>query len=67
MSSSSVLKIKAGLSANGSFKMAELAGTPNRRAYWNAKGYKRRNTKGKRPFSGRLYPRRDNRFEQRSD
>ena len=66
MSSSSVLKIKTGISANGSFRMAELAGTPNKRAYWNAKGYKRRSTKGRRPFSGKVYPRRNNRVEKRS-
>ena len=66
MSSSSVLKIKTGISANGSFRMAELAGTPNKRAYWNAKGYKRRSTKGRRPFSGKVYPRRNNRIEKRS-
>ena len=66
MSSSSVLKLKQGIAANGSLRMAELAGTPNRRAYWNAKGYKRRSTKGRRPFSGKVYPRRNNRIEKRS-
>jgi len=66
MSSSSVLKLKNGVAANGSLRLAELAGTPNRRAYWNAKGYKRRSTKGRRPFSGKVYPRRNNRIEKRS-
>ena len=66
MSSSSVLKIKTGISANGSFRMAELAGTPNKRAYWNAKGFKRRTTQGRRPFSGKVYPRRNIRNETRS-
>ena len=43
--------------ANGGYTFAELAGTPNFFAFWNARGYSREQTMDKRPTSGVMYPR----------
>ena len=43
--------------ANGAYTFAELAGTPNFFAFWNARGYSREQTMDKRPTSGVMYPR----------
>ena len=54
----SLLRIrKNSNSANGSYTFAELAGTPNFFAFWNARGYSREQTMDKRPTSGVMYPR----------
>jgi len=42
---------------NGAWNLGELAGTPPNRAFWNAKGFNRSQTLGKRPLTGTLYPR----------
>ena len=55
---SSLLRIpKTGNRANGLYTFAELAGTPNFLAFWNARGYSREQTMDKRPTSGVMYPR----------
>tara|TARA_B100001250_G_scaffold335992_1_gene302362 strand:+ start:264 stop:2222 length:1959 start_codon:yes stop_codon:yes gene_type:complete len=54
------LKIKSGTGGtppNGGWRYGDHAGTPNRQAYWNAQGYNREHTHGKRPMTGVLYPR----------
>ena len=54
----SLLRIPKGSNrANGSYTFAELAGTPNFFAFWNARGYSREQTMDKRPTSGVMYPR----------
>ena len=55
-----LVEIKDGISANGALKFAELAGTPSKRGFWNAKGYNRSQTLGKRTSTstnGVKYPR----------
>ena len=55
---SSLLRIpKTANRANGLYTFAELAGTPNFFAFWNARGYSREQTMDKRPTSGVMYPR----------
>ena len=55
---SSLLRIpKTSGYANGGYTFAELAGTPNFFAFWNARGYSREQTMDKRPTSGVMYPR----------
>ena len=55
---SSLLRIpKTGNRANGLYTFAELAGTPNFFAFWNARAYSREQTMDKRPTSGVMYPR----------
>ena len=59
-SDSPCLKIKSGTGGtapNGGWRYGDHAGTPNRQAYWNAQGYNREHTYGKRPASGVMYPR----------
>ena len=54
------LKIKSGTGGtppNGGWRYGDHVGTPNRQAYWNAQGYNREHTHGKRPMTGVLYPR----------
>ena len=54
----SLLRIsKTGYQGNGSYQFAELAGTPNFFAFWNARAYSREQTMDKRPTSGVMYPR----------
>ena len=54
----SLLRIsKSGYQGNGSIQFAELAGTPNFFAFWNARAYSREQTMDKRPTSGVMYPR----------
>jgi len=60
MSDSPCLKIKSGTGGtppNGGWRYGDHVGTPNRQAYWNAQGYNREHTHGKRPTSGVMYPR----------
>ena len=40
-----------------SIQFAELAGTPNFFAFWNARAYSREQTMHKRPTTGVMYPR----------
>ena len=55
---SSLLRIpKSGANGNGSFQFAELAGTPNFFAFWNARAYSREQTMDKRPTTGVMFPR----------
>ena len=42
---------------NGGFRIAELAGTTTKRAFLDAQSFPRSQTEGKRPSSGRAYPR----------
>ena len=59
-SDSPCLKIKSGTGGtapNAGWRYGDHAGTPNRQAYWNAQGYNREHTYGKRPASGVMYPR----------
>ena len=42
---------------NGAWNFGELAGTTTNRVFWNAKGFNRSQTLGKRPLTGTLYPR----------
>ena len=54
----SLLRVrKTANQGNGNFQFAELAGTPNFFAFWNARAYSREQTKDKRPTSGVMYPR----------
>ena len=53
-------EIKNGISTNGGFQFAELAGTTTKRAFFNAKGFNRRHTRGRRPRAGVMYPRPNN-------
>ena len=55
---SSLLRVKkTGYQGNGLYQFAELAGTPNFFAFWNARAYSREQTMDKRPTSGVMYPR----------
>lgn len=45
-------------SGNGGFRFTELAGTTKKRVFLNAQSFDRINTYGKRPISGKVYPRR---------
>ena len=55
---SSLLRIrKNAQQGNGSIQFAELAGTPNFFAFWNARAYSREQTMHKRPTTGVMYPR----------
>lgn len=55
---SSVNTIQDGVgSPNGSFTLADLAGTTSKRAFLNAKSFSRTYTYGKRPSTGKVYPR----------
>lgn len=44
-------------SGNGGYTLAELAGTTNKRVFWNAQSFNRDMTDGRRPASGGVYPR----------
>lgn len=44
-------------SPNGGFRFSELAGTTTKRCFINAQSFDRIQTFGKRPISGRVYPR----------
>tara|TARA_B100000427_G_scaffold322235_1_gene323943 strand:+ start:473 stop:2359 length:1887 start_codon:yes stop_codon:yes gene_type:complete len=55
---SSLLRVrKTANQANGSFRFAELAGTPNFFAFWNARAQSREQTMHKRPTTGVMFPR----------
>ena len=55
---SSLLRVgKSANQGNGAIQFAELAGTPNFFAFWNARAYSREHTMDKRPTSGVMYPR----------
>ena len=55
---SSLLRVgKSANQGNGAIQFAELAGTPNFFAFWNARAYSREQTMDKRPTSGVMYPR----------
>ena len=55
---SSLLRVrKSSKQGNGAVQFAELAGTPNFFAFWNARAYSREHTMDKRPTSGVMYPR----------
>ena len=54
----SLLRVgKSANQGNGAIQFAELAGTPNFFAFWNARAYSREHTMDKRPTSGVMYPR----------
>ena len=54
----SLLRVgKSANQGNGGIQFAELAGTPNFFAFWNARAYSREQTMDKRPTSGVMYPR----------
>ena len=54
----SLLRVRKGAyQGNGAVQFAELAGTPNFFAFWNARAYSREQTMHKRPTSGVMYPR----------
>ena len=55
---SSILRVKkSAYQGNGSIKFAELAGTPNFFAFWNARAQSREQTMHKRPTTGVMFPR----------
>lgn len=53
----SVNTIRNGIYPNGSFRLADLAGTTTKRGFFNAQSFSRIFTTGKRPVSGAVYPR----------
>jgi len=55
--SGSLVRITTGSAGNGGYTFLERAGTTTKRAFFNARGYDRKFTKGKRPAKGALYPR----------
>ncbi len=55
--SKSLARITSGTGGNGGYAFTELAGTTNLRAFLNASQFNTSNTKGKRPFTGVVYPR----------
>jgi len=55
---SSLLRVrKTANQGNGSYRFAELAGTPNFFAFWNARAQSREQTMHKRPTTGVMFPR----------
>lgn len=53
----SLVRISSGANGNGGFKLTELAGTTNLRAFFDELGFNNYNTYGRRAKSGLLYPR----------
>lgn len=50
-------RIETGYTMNGMNRLTELAGTTQKRIFFNAQGFSRINSTGKRPTSAKVYPR----------
>jgi hypothetical protein len=54
---SPVNSVDQGYSLNGNIQLSNLAGTTTKRAFFNAKGFDRVSSQGRRPQEGGVYPR----------
>ena len=57
----SLVRITSGVNGNGGFKLTDLAGTTNLRAFFDELGFNNYNTYTRRRKTGLLYPRQNNR------